>query len=197
MLAAMAESLTKQAESAVLSKAGRLRRVPGLDVDGFIRDKLRLDDAVRGQLAGISGDVVDSSLVLADGVARTTLTMSLADPRQGKADDDARYPLTFTGTVDVETLALGMTATVPRNLIEKWAGENPGDLVDLFGDRPFRTLLGEGLTLRFDGTTPAPRVDATEELDGVAERAVQALLDNAGTDLLRKGLKKGLGDLFR
>jgi hypothetical protein len=165
--------------------------VPGLDIDAFINDKLRLDDRVREEISSLSGEVKTSTLRLDGGVATTTFVLSLDDPRRG-GDDGVRYDLTFAGTIDVETLAMSLSATVPTNLIEKWAGENPGDLVDLFGERPFRTLLDEGVTLGFAGTTPAPRVEAANELDAVVARAVDAALKNAGSGLLKRGLR----DLF-
>jgi hypothetical protein len=191
VVGALAEQTVEQARSLVDARAGSLTRVPGLDIDAFINDKLRLDDRVREEISSLSGEVKTSTLRLDGGVATTTFVLSLDDPRRG-GDDGVRYDLTFAGTIDVETLAMSLSATVPTNLIEKWAGENPGDLVDLFGERPFRTLLDEGVTLGFAGTTPAPRVEAANELDAVVARAVDAALKNAGSGLLKRGLR----DLF-
>jgi hypothetical protein len=192
----VADQLYTQAEDAVIAAAGAAGRVPGVDLRAMLRDRLNLDPggAVRGEIDRVAGTVRDSSLSWVDGVVRSTVTIDVLDPRR---DGDGRtYALTFAGGVDAETLAMDIGLTVPVELIEKWSGENPGDLVDLFGDRPFRTIVPNGVTVALGGTTPRPEVDARTSFDAIAPRVTDALLKNLTRGGARETIERGLRGIF-
>src|SRR5690606_12109102 len=86
-------------------------------------------------------------------------TFNVADPRASAAEagNVQHFGLSFTGGVNLETYALqNLSVTVPTALIEKWAGENPNDLVEIFGERPWPKLLPDGVRIGINGTTSLP-----------------------------------------
>ncbi len=188
-IAQLADNATGQIREELLKRIGPAGRIPGLNLDDTLRDKVDLGDDLRRELGTIRGAIVDSRLTLRNGVVSTTLTINARDPRAKRADDESVYPLTFTGDVNVETFALSTSATVPVELIEKWSGESPSDLVKLVGDRPFRKIAPDGVKLAFGGTTQQPTIDVRNSIAAIAPRFVSAVLDNAGGNLLQDGLR--------
>lgn len=195
IVAELADQLVRQVEDEIVRVAGPAGRIPGFDLRATARSQLGLDrltvgTAIRDEIGTFGGTIRDSSLRLDNGIVQSSLTFDLIDPRQGRSET---YALTFAGGVNAETKAMDVRADVPLNLLEKWFGQNPPELVKLFGDRPLRTLLPNGVSLSLGGTTRQPTIDATGTIETVAPRLVEALLKNAGgdpADAVRDGLRK-------
>lgn len=182
------------AEASVGESAGAIRaqlaNIPGIDQQ--IRQRIAgmsLSEEIKGQISSIRGNISGARVSLKGGVADTQITFNLADPRTSATQPGGRelYPLSFTGGVDTRTLAArNLSVTVPVSLIEKWAGENPKDLVDLFGQRPWPKLLPQGVRIGINGTTYLPAPDprsfqamAREVAPRAAEAAVRGKLEDA------------------
>lgn len=182
------------AEASVGESAGAIRaqlaNIPG--VDQQIRQRIAgmsLSKEIKGQISSIRGNISGARVSLKGGVADTQITFNVADPRTSATQPGGRelYPLSFTGGVDTKTLATrNLSVTVPVSLIEKWVGENPQDLVDLFGERPWPKLLPQGVKIGINGTTYLPAPDprsfqamAREVAPRAAEAAVRGKLEDA------------------
>ena len=99
--------------------------------------------------------------------------------------------------MNVNTLATqGLGVTIPRQLIEKWAGENPGDLVAVVGERPFQKLLPNGLTVGVGGSTVSPRPDVSAFVNDQLPQILRTAARDAAENAIRRGLGDRLGDLL-
>lgn len=193
IIAAFADGAAEQVAQAIPST---LRQIP--KVQTFLNEKLDISEEVKEEISGFRGSILDARVGLNNGVADSTITFNISDPRLSAAEATEAdvYPLTFTGDVNLETLAADLSVTIPRNLVEKWAGENPGDLVEIFGPEPFAKLIPNGVTIGIDGTTAAPRPDVSDIVNNLIPRAARAALQGGIENQLREGLEKGLQDLF-
>ena len=172
---------------------GQLSAIPG--VDRQIRDRIAgfsISEEIRQRIASIRGSVTDAEVSVRGGVADTKLTFNVADPRTSATQEGRAevFPLTFTGGVEISTLsARNLSVTVPTSLIEKWAGENPEELVEIFGERPWPRLLPEGVRIGINGTTylPVPDPQSFEALAReIAPRAAESLLQGQLEGVLRR-----------
>ena len=174
-------------------------------VDKDLAEKIKgfdLSEEVKEEISSLRGAIPTASVDLRDGRAATKLTFDVADPRASGGGE--RYPLVFEGGVTLETLALDdFSVTIPRSLVEKWSGDSPGDLVDLFGQRPFEKLIPDGLTLGIVGTTNGPRPDVRSITNRLLPQLARAAADaqvKKQRDKIEKKvedeIRKGLKDLF-
>ncbi len=183
----VAQAVADQAATIAGVEARTLRSIPGLggEVDKALA-RLNLEQEVRDEISSLRGSVPDSEFRLDRGVASTRVTFNVADPRASAdaSEADKRYALTFAGAVNVQTLAVDLSTTVPTNLVEKWLGENPDYLADYLGERPIRRIMPDGFTLALGGTTRRPTVDAVGSLNQIIPRAVNAAVERQTGDLL-------------
>jgi hypothetical protein len=191
----LAASLGEQTTREVLDRAGVLARIPGLDVRALVRDHLDVSQEVQEEISSLRGQILASRVALRDGRVDTNLTFDIVDPRRS-VSNPASYAVTFAGRVDVETLAIDLGVSLPRELLEKWIDDEAKAVVDVVGEDAIARIAPGGVTVGFGGTTPNPTVDARPFLREAVPRAIEAALEHQTTGRLGREIDDAFRRLF-
>lgn len=192
IIGALAEAGLEKVSGAL---PGSLTQLPG--VGQSLRQNFDISEEVQEEISSFRGNLADGRVRLVNGVAESQVTFNIADPRAGEGAPGELYGVTFAGDINLATLAADLGVTLPRSLIEKWAGENPEELVKIFGEQPFQKLIPEGVTLGINGTSRIPTVDVSDLTENVMPRAVDAAIKGGVQQRLEDELKKRIPGLFQ
>ena len=147
------------------------------------------------RLTLLKGSITDATITLADGRVRQDLTFSIVDPATAGREgvEPATYPLTFTGGVGLENLALNdFTMSFPRGLLEQWFSGDAENVVQrFFPDTVALPLVGSS-------TSPEPQVQSI--VGDVVNRQKDQLIDRGQQELEKRiggKLPVDLGNLGR
>ena len=194
----LAQSLTDDLTAGVRAQT---RNIPGVAarVDAEM-NKLQVTDEVKKLISDIEGSVPSATVRFADGAANVSIDLSARDPRasvDGERPTDT-YDVSFVGTIGLSNKKQALAVTLPPELLDKWiGGEEEQKLAELLGDNPIQKIAGDGLTLRFGGTTADPNVNANDfirnRLPGLANTLIRSGVENE----LKKGAKDILDGLFK
>lgn len=201
VIGSIADQLTGQLQGSVRNNLGLLAAAPkiGEDVKGWLA-ALDVNEEVKEEISSFTGDIANSTVAIDNGVASTEITFNVFDPRldatAASLGPDDRYVVTFAGQVDLNTKNINLSTNIPVNLIEKWIGDEPGDLVDLLGEKPFQKALPNGVTVHFSGTSYVPIPDIGQTLQAVVPGVMRQIATKKAADLLPPELR-GLGDLLK